>query len=62
MAVFKGKKTSNDIKNNGTISEDEVVASDVFPRYSFLLNCQAHSPSCVVAAAAVDVVDDAWAA
>ena len=38
MAVVKGKKTSNDIKNNGTMSEDEVVASDVPPRYLFLFS------------------------
>ena len=32
---FQGEKTSNNIKNNGTMSEDEVVASDVPPRYLF---------------------------
>ena len=35
MAVFKGKKTSNDIKKNGKMSEDEVGASDVPPGYLF---------------------------
>ena len=35
MAVFEGKKSSNDILNNGTMSADEVVASDVPPRYLF---------------------------
>ena len=33
MAVFEGKQWSNDIMNNGTMSDDEVVASDVPPRY-----------------------------
>ena len=37
MAVFEGKKSSNDIINNDTISDDEVVASDVPPRYLFFL-------------------------
>ena len=34
MAVFKGEKTSNDIKKNGTMSEeeDEEVVSAVPPR------------------------------
>ena len=36
MAVFEGKKSSNDIINNGIMSDDEVVASDVPPRYLFL--------------------------
>ena len=31
MAVFEGKKSSNYIINNDTISEDEVVASYVPP-------------------------------
>ena len=31
MTVFVGKKSSNDIINNGTMSDDEVVASDVPP-------------------------------
>ena len=33
MAVFEGKKSSNDIINNDSISVDEVVASYVPPRY-----------------------------
>ena len=33
MAVFEGKKSSNDIIINDTMSDDEVVASDVPPRY-----------------------------
>ena len=36
MAIFKGKKSSIDIINNGTMSDDEIVASDVPLRY--LLN------------------------
>ena len=36
MAGFKGKKSSNDIINNDTMSDDEVVASYVPPRYLFL--------------------------
>ena len=36
MTVFEGKKSSNDILNIGTMSADEVVASDVPPRYLFL--------------------------
>ena len=35
MAVFEGKKSSNDIIINDTMSED-VVASDKPPRYLFL--------------------------
>ena len=35
MAVFEGKKSSNDIIDNDTISDDEVVASYVPPRYLF---------------------------
>ena len=37
MAVFEGKKSSNDIINKDTISDDEVVASDVPPGYLFFL-------------------------
>ena len=37
MADFEEKKSSNDIKNIGTISVDEVVASYVPPRYLLLL-------------------------
>ena len=33
MAGFEGKKPSNDIKINGTMSDDEVVTSDVPPWY-----------------------------
>ena len=36
MAVFEGKKSSNDILNDGIMSDDEVVASDVPPRYLFI--------------------------
>ena len=36
MAIFEGKKSSNDIRNNDTMSDDEVVASYVPPRYLFL--------------------------
>ena len=35
MAVLKGEEISNDIKNNGKISEDEEVASDVPSRHLF---------------------------
>ena len=33
MAVFEVEKSSTDIVKNGTMSDDEVVASDVRPRY-----------------------------
>ena len=33
MAVFEGEKSSNDILNNNTMSDDEVVTSHVPPRY-----------------------------
>ena len=36
MTTFEGRKSSNDIKINDTIRDDEEVASDVPPRY-FLL-------------------------
>ena len=36
MAVFEGKKSSNDIISNDLISDDEVVASYVPLRYLFL--------------------------
>ena len=36
MAVFEGKKSSNDIIINDTMSDDELVASDVPPRYLLL--------------------------
>ena len=49
MAVFEGKKSSNDIINNDTMSDDEVVASYVPPRYLFLYKWQwwqiVHSPT-----------------
>ena len=32
---FESHKSSNDIINNGRMSDDEVVASDVLPRYLF---------------------------
>ena len=32
-AIFEGKKSSNVITRNDTMSDDEVVASDVPPRY-----------------------------
>ena len=35
MADFEGKKSSNDIINKGTMSDDEGVASYVPPRYLF---------------------------
>ena len=35
MAVFEGKKSTNDIINHGRISDDGVVASYVPPRYLF---------------------------
>ena len=34
-AVIEGKKSSNDIIINDTISDHEVVASDIPPRYLF---------------------------
>ena len=37
MTIFVGNGSSNDITINGTISDDEVVASDVPPRYSGVL-------------------------
>ena len=35
MAIFEGKRSSNDIMTNDTMSDDEVVASDVPLRYLF---------------------------
>ena len=35
MAIFEGRKSSNDITNNDRMSDDEVVASYVPPRYLF---------------------------
>ena len=37
MAIFEGKKSSDDITKNNTMSDDEVVASYVPPRYLFAL-------------------------
>ena len=34
-AAFESKKFANDIINNDTMTDDEVVASDVPPRYLF---------------------------
>ena len=36
MAIFRSKETSNDITINDAMGDDEVVASDVPPRYLFL--------------------------
>ena len=36
MAIFESKKSLNDIINNGTMSDDEAVASDVPLWYLFL--------------------------
>ena len=35
-----GKKSSNDNINNGTVSDDEVAASDVPPQYLLFLKFQ----------------------
>ena len=35
MALFECEKSSTDIINNGTISDDKVVASDTPPWYLF---------------------------
>ena len=35
MALFECEKSSTDILNNGTMSDDEVAAFDVPPRYLF---------------------------
>ena len=35
MAVFEVDMSSTDIINKGTMNDDEVVASDVSPRYLF---------------------------
>ena len=40
MAVFEGKKSSNDLVFYDTMSDDEEVASDVPPRYLFLIICK----------------------
>ena len=39
MVVFEREKSSTNMVNNGTMSDDEVAASDVPPRYLFLF-CQ----------------------
>ena len=39
MAVFEGKKTSNDITIKDTMSDDAVVASEVPLRYLFVDYC-----------------------
>ena len=36
MVIFEGKKASNNIIIDDTMSDDEVVASDVPPLYLFL--------------------------
>ena len=36
VAVFEGRKSSDEVIINKTMSDDEVVASDVPPRYLFL--------------------------
>ena len=38
MAVFEGQNLSIDVIINDKLSDDEVVASDVPPRYLFLNN------------------------
>ena len=35
IAVFEGNNSSNDVIIDGTMSDDEVVVSDVPPRYLF---------------------------
>ena len=48
MAVFASKKSSKYITNNGTVSDDAVVASDVPPRYLFFFqyfSSLSHPPS-----------------
>ena len=36
MAILEDEKTSSDITNNDTMSDDEVVASYAPPRYLFM--------------------------
>ena len=43
MAAFEDKKSSNDIIINDTMSDDEIVASDVPPRYLLTLSVLHHS-------------------
>ena len=38
VAIFEGKKSSNDIEKNDTMSDDEVAASDVSPRLFLFLS------------------------
>ena len=38
MGVFESKILSNDVINNDSIGDDEVVASDVSPRYFSLFS------------------------
>ena len=40
MAVFEGRKSTNDFSNNDTVRDDEVVASYVSPRYLFSSNSE----------------------
>ena len=46
MANFEDKKTSNDVVNNDTISDDEVVASYVLPRYLFISSSHLYRKDC----------------
>ena len=43
MVVFADEKSSNHIINIDTMSDDEVVASDVHPRYLFCISEKAPS-------------------
>ena len=42
MGVFECKILSNDVINNDSIGDDEVVASDVSPRYFSYLDAPSH--------------------
>ena len=46
MAVFEDKKSSNDILNNDTMSDDKVVASYVPPLYLFVSQPPFLCPAC----------------
>ena len=46
MTVFEGIRSLTDIVNNGTMSADEVVASDVPPRYLFDATTHLYIRSC----------------
>ena len=48
MTVFESEKVSNDIVINDTMSYDEVVASDVPPRYLFLVSLNEVPPAPVL--------------